>query len=111
MILAALSTGTEIVVAVLASSAVTALVNHLVTLKKSKQDTRKAKIEADSAEIDLEKKWDEWKNTKIQELINEVHELRREVASLKAIVEDKDLDDCQNKDCPNRNTKRKIKVK
>lgn len=103
----------ELIVAILASSAFTSFVNQLLNYKKakseqvkSKAEANKAEIEASKAEVDLDETLIRHYKIQLSELLIEVQYLREEVKSLKDMLQNRDLDDCQNMECENRKTKR-----
>jgi TolA-binding protein len=94
----------EIIVAIIASSAIGGIVSHFLTRQKYKVDT-------ENSEFDLSNKINSYYKKELIEMMQKLDGLKIQIEQLELQVEQLSLDNCQNIDCKNRKTKRKEIIK
>lgn len=109
----------EILSAVLATSAFTTLLNHILTIKSNKVKNRlttakakeaeakvkEAEADAEIAEVERDEKLSEYYRKELNKVLTELRLVRKELDEVRRMLLEKESKDCIHIDCPNREMK------
>lgn len=105
-------TTVELLSAILATSAFTAIINHFVNIRTEKTNNRlttakakEAEADADMAEMERDEKLSEYYRKELAKVLAELKLVRKELDEVRKMLEMRDKEDCIKTDCPNRKTK------
>ena len=106
-------TSIELLSAILASSAFTAALNHILTIRSNKVNNRlttakakEAEADAEVAEVERDEKLSEYYRKELNKVLTELKLVRKELDEVRRMLEIRDSQDCIHVECQNRETKK-----